>query len=218
MATKIPAKMVDGVYTKEETDTSISTVVGPINTELAKKVESVNGVLPDENLNIAIPTVDPEDFYNKTEIDTELESKQEDLGISTGATVQNPFTYADDAAVNLDTFYSEDYLGWHRFSYTANSQNGSNFPEEIAGTLLCFTDAVEPASSGDSLGVTQIYYSYNSANVWRRSLYGDNWTEWKNIGVTQPAVNSDIADSGFGGFRYTVTESNGTTTLNLFTS
>lgn len=71
-------------------------------------------------------------------------------------------------AVNLNDYKTP---GIYFQSMTANAQAGSNYPEQLAGTLVVYRNA--------SPGATQVYYVYNTSRVYVRGQYNTGaWGAW----------------------------------------
>ncbi|MEB4674632.1 phage tail protein [Enterobacteriaceae bacterium G50] len=71
-------------------------------------------------------------------------------------------------AVNLNDYKTP---GIYFQSMTAYAQAGSNYPEQLAGTLVVYRNA--------SPGATQVYYVYNTSRVYVRGQYNSGaWGAW----------------------------------------
>lgn len=67
---------------------------------------------------------------------------------------------------NLDDYKT---AGVYHQSANANATNGTNYPEQLAGSLIVRSAA----------GVTQEYHVYNSSKIWTRGQYSTGgWTAW----------------------------------------
>lgn len=117
------------------------------------------------------------------------------LGINSGGTgAMN----ATDARTNLELFrdrrtplpvgqnlndYTGTYAGVYNQNLNANIQDGMNYPEKVAGSLLVL-------STGAGTSCTQIYTVFNVNKAYRRAYNSENstWSNWSSFVMSTDVI------------------------------
>ncbi|WP_214086204.1 pyocin knob domain-containing protein [Photorhabdus heterorhabditis] len=88
-----------------------------------------------------------------------------DIDITSQDIFNGQAIYLGDKA-NLDNY---KIPGVYYQDYNVHAQNGANYPEQLAGSLIVLKAA----------GIIQRYFVYNSSRIYTRSQYNDlPWTPW----------------------------------------
>lgn len=120
------------------------------------------------------PSLDELGVYTKEESDSRYiivtrkvngKALFEDININSQDIFSGQAIYLGDKA-NLDNYKTP---GIYYQDYNLYAQNGTNYPESLAGSLIVLKAA----------GIIQRYFIYNSSRIYTRSQYNDlPWTPW----------------------------------------
>ena len=99
----------------------------------------------------------------------------------------SPVTSTELGAVNLDDYAQQGDAGFYHQLANADATNGSNWPNNRAGSLL-----VQKGANSGGYGTTQLFIDYSSSDVYVRSMYGSNAanTAWVKLYDTSDFTNN----------------------------
>ena len=99
----------------------------------------------------------------------------------------SPATSTELGAVNLDDYAQQSDAGFYHQLANADATNGSNWPNNRAGSLL-----VQKGANSGGYGTTQLFIDYSSSDVYVRSMYGSNAanTAWVKLYDTSDFTNN----------------------------
>ena len=99
----------------------------------------------------------------------------------------SPVTSTELGAVNLDDYAQQGDAGFYHQLANADATNGSNWPNNRAGSLL-----VQKGANLGGYGTTQLFIDYSTSDVYVRSMYGSNAanTAWVKLYDTSDFTNN----------------------------
>jgi hypothetical protein len=99
----------------------------------------------------------------------------------------SPVTATELGAVDLDDYAQQADAGFYHQLANADATNGSNWPNNRAGSLL-----VQKGANTGGYGTTQLFIDYSTSDVYVRSMYGSTAanTAWVKLYDTSDFTNN----------------------------